>query len=86
LHVVLYEMLTGEWPTENVQPLSKRVQIDICIDEVVLRALEVKAELRYQTAVDFRTTVERLKGGDVFSQSAAAALIRGFRFRLTEHI
>ena len=58
LGVVLYEMLTGERPKENITPPSKRVQVDIRIDEIVLRALEKTPELRYQTAVEFRTQVE----------------------------
>ena len=58
LGVVLYEMLTGERPNENLTPPSKRVQVDIRIDEIVLRALEKTPELRFQTAADFRTQVE----------------------------
>ena len=33
-------MLTGERPKENFTPPSKRVQVDIRIDEIVLRALD----------------------------------------------
>ncbi len=58
LGVVLYEMLTGELPADKLQPPSRRVQIDVRIDEIVLRALEKAPELRYQTAVEFRTQVE----------------------------
>jgi tRNA A-37 threonylcarbamoyl transferase component Bud32 len=58
LGVVLYEMLTGERPKDNIVPPSKRVQVDIRIDEIVLRALEKTPELRYQTAGEFRTQVE----------------------------
>jgi tRNA A-37 threonylcarbamoyl transferase component Bud32 len=58
LGVVLYEMLTGERPNGNLTPPSKRVQVDIRIDEIVLRALEKTPELRFQTAADFRTQVE----------------------------
>ncbi|MFZ4768440.1 MAG: serine/threonine-protein kinase, partial [Roseimicrobium sp.] len=58
LGVVLYEMLTGERPKENITPPSKRVQVDIRIDEIVLRALEKTPDLRFQSAVDFRTQVE----------------------------
>ena len=58
LGVVLYEMLTGERPKENITPPSKRVQVDIRIDEIVLRALEKTPELRFATALEFRTQVE----------------------------
>lgn len=58
LGVVLYEMLTGERPKETITPPSKCVQVDIRIDEVVLRALEKTPEMRFQTAVEFRTQVE----------------------------
>jgi serine/threonine protein kinase len=60
LGVVLYEMLTGERPKENITPPSKRVQVDIHIDEVVLRALEKKPELRFATAAEMRHSVEAL--------------------------
>ncbi|MBL9146241.1 MAG: protein kinase [Verrucomicrobiaceae bacterium] len=58
LGVVLYEMLTGERPKEAITPPSKRVQVDIRIDEIVLRALEKMPELRFATAAEFRTQVE----------------------------
>jgi tRNA A-37 threonylcarbamoyl transferase component Bud32 len=58
LGVVLYEMLTGERPKDTITPPSKRVQVDIRIDEIVLRALEKTPELRFATAAEFRTQVE----------------------------
>ena len=58
LGVVLYELLTGELPADKLQPPSRKVQIDVRLDEIVLRALENEPELRYQTAADFRTQVE----------------------------
>ncbi|HEY1050058.1 MAG TPA: protein kinase [Prosthecobacter sp.] len=58
LGVVLYEMLTGERPKDKLEAPSKRVQMDIRIDEIVLRALEKTPELRFATATEFRTQVE----------------------------
>ena len=57
LGVVLYELLTGELPADKLQPPSRKVQIDVRLDEIVLRALEVKPELRYQTAGEMGTRV-----------------------------
>ncbi|MGV3757530.1 MAG: serine/threonine-protein kinase, partial [Verrucomicrobiota bacterium] len=61
LGVVLYELLTGELPTDKLQPPSRKVQIDVRLDEIVLRALEKTPELRYQTAGEFKTQVETVK-------------------------
>jgi serine/threonine protein kinase len=60
LGVVLYELLTGEPPRGRFEPPSRRVQVDVRLDEIVLRALEVKPELRFATAAEFRTQVEAL--------------------------
>ncbi|MEO6742740.1 MAG: protein kinase, partial [Chthoniobacteraceae bacterium] len=60
LGVVLYEMLTGELPADKLEPPSRKVQIDVRLDEIVLRALERTPELRYQTAAEFRTQVETM--------------------------
>src|SRR5580658_7378853 len=45
LGVVFYEMLTGELPDKKIVPPSMKVQIDVRLDEIVLRALEKKPEL-----------------------------------------
>jgi serine/threonine protein kinase len=71
LGVVLYEMLTGELPGKELQPPSKRVQVDVRIDEIVLRALEVKPELRFQTAAEFRTQVETIAATTPSQKGAA---------------
>jgi len=60
LGVVLYEMLTGERPHGGISPVSRRISIDIRVDEIILRALEAKPELRFATARDFQTQVEAL--------------------------
>jgi predicted Ser/Thr protein kinase len=72
LGVVLYEMLTGECPTEKLQPPSHRVQVDVRIDEIVLRALEKMPELRFATAAEFRTQVEAVTAGSETSIPPAA--------------
>jgi serine/threonine protein kinase len=58
LGAVLYEMLTGERPGRNAVAPSSRVQIDVRLDEIVMRALAKKPERRYQTAAEFRTVLQ----------------------------
>ena len=60
LGVVFYQMLTGELPGRPLQPPSSKVQIDVRLDEVVLRALEKKPELRYQQVSELKTRVETI--------------------------
>jgi serine/threonine protein kinase len=60
LGVVFYQMLTGELPGKKIEPPSKKVHIDVRLDEVVLRALEKKPELRYQQASVLKTQVETI--------------------------
>jgi serine/threonine protein kinase len=60
LGVVFYQMLTGELPGNKIEPPSKKVQIDVRLDEVVLRALEHKPELRYQQVSEVKTMVEAI--------------------------
>jgi uncharacterized protein (TIGR03435 family) len=60
LGAVFYELLTGELPGKRIEPPSRKVQIDVRLDAVVLRALENTPELRWQTAADLRTQVETI--------------------------
>lgn len=60
LGMVFYEMLTGELPGKPIEIPSKKVHVDIRLDEIVLRALEKDPEQRYQQASIFRTQVETI--------------------------
>jgi serine/threonine protein kinase len=60
LGVVFYLMLTGELPGKHLEPPSSKVQIDVRLDEVVLRALEKKPELRYQQVSQVKKQVETI--------------------------
>ena len=63
LGVVLYEMLTGERPADEVIAPSRKVEVDVRLDEIVLRALEREPEQRYQSAAEFRTVVQTMASG-----------------------
>jgi len=63
LGVVLYQMLTGELPGKRLEAPSKKVQIDVRLDEIVLRALETQPARRYQSAAEFRTEVVTMTVG-----------------------
>ena len=68
LGVVFYQMLTGELPGKPIVPPSsctRGMVIDVRLDEVVLRALEKKPELRYQQVSEVKTMVETIVGNAV---------------------
>ena len=60
LGVVFYQMLTGELPGKHLEPPSRKVEVDVRLDEIVLRALEKKPELRYQQVSVLKTQVETI--------------------------
>ncbi|HAU36830.1 MAG TPA: hypothetical protein DCX07_03840 [Phycisphaerales bacterium] len=64
LGVVFYQMLTGELPkgssSKEFEPPSRKVLIDVRLDEVVLRALEREPARRYQNVSEVRTQVETI--------------------------
>lgn len=60
LGVLFYEMLTGELPLGRFPPPSQKVEIDLRLDDVVLRTLEKEPERRYQKASEVRTDVETI--------------------------
>ena len=61
LGVMLYEMLTGQTPHGVFEPPSHKVQVDVRIDEVVLKALQAEPGRRYQKASELKTDVERIR-------------------------
>ncbi len=60
LGVVFYEMLTGDLPLGKFAPPSRKVEVDVRLDEVVLRALQKEPEHRYQHASHVKTAVETI--------------------------
>jgi MFS family permease len=79
LGVVFYQMLTGELPGKPLQPPSNKVHIDVRLDEVVLRALEKKPELRYQQASVLKTHLETIAAAGSFGSPPSAAI--SWRYR-----
>ncbi len=82
LGVVFYQMLTGELPGKTIEPPSKKVQVDVRLDEVVLRALEAKPERRYQQASILKTQLETIastpeqKGSEATKPTSEAVVAR----------
>ncbi|MHC4285005.1 MAG: serine/threonine-protein kinase, partial [Planctomycetota bacterium] len=72
LGVVFYEMLTGELPIGRFAPPSQKVQVDVRLDNVVLRTLEKEPERRYQHASEVQTDVETIKADTVGSKAPIA--------------
>jgi hypothetical protein len=58
LGVVFYEMLTGQLPIGRFEPPSKKVHVDVRLDEVVLRSLESDPARRYQSVSDVKIDLE----------------------------
>ncbi len=60
LGVVFYELLTGELPIGRFSNPSQKVQVDVRLDEIVLRALEKEPDRRYQKAGEVKQDVDSL--------------------------
>jgi len=71
LGVVFYEMLTGDLPRGQFAPPSRTVQVDVRLDEVVLKALEKAPERRYQHASEVKTAVETIAATERVAAPAA---------------
>ena len=73
LGVVFYQMLTGELPGKSMEPPSRKVQIDVRLDEVVMRALEKDPGRRYSQASVLKTQVETIAATPSPKESAGSA-------------
>ena len=60
LGVVFYEMLTGELPIGRFEAPSQKVQVDVRLDEVVLRTLEKEPRRRYQAASEIKSDLHSI--------------------------
>jgi serine/threonine protein kinase len=74
LGVVFYEMLTGELPLGKFASPSRKVQIDVRLDEVVLRSLEKEPELRYQQASEVKSHLQTIAGNAPVPDKTAPSL------------
>ena len=70
LGVVIYELLTGELPLGRFAPPSKKVQIDVRLDEIVLQTLEKEPAQRYQKISEVKTDVQSVSVGPNRAQQA----------------
>lgn len=61
LGVMLYEMLTGQTPRGAWATPSQRVQVDVRLDQVVIRALQQDPAMRYQQASEMKTDVDLVR-------------------------
>jgi predicted Ser/Thr protein kinase len=61
LGVMLYEMLTGQRPHGAFDPPSHKVQVDVRIDSVVLKALQSEPERRYQQVSEMWSDVHDIR-------------------------
>jgi len=59
LGVVLYELLTGELPIGRFEVPSKKADIDVRLDEVVMKSLEKEPDQRYQSASEVRVELQQ---------------------------
>ena len=81
LGVVFYELLTGELPMGWFQPPSKKVAVDVRLDEVVLRTLESEPQRRYQQVSEIKTAIESLANGSIVRLTASDVKAVGGQFR-----
>lgn len=81
LGVVFYQMLTGELPGKTIEPPSSKVQVDVRLDEIVLRALERSPDLRYEQASQIKTQLESLERDQAIPNPAPSAAQQGWEYK-----
>ena len=60
LGVVFYGLLTGELPLGRFDPPSSKIEVDVRVDDIVLKALAKEPRRRYQAANDVKRDVDRI--------------------------
>lgn len=79
LGVMFYELLTGERPRGWFAPPSKKIEVDVRVDGVVLRAMDESPERRYQSAGAVRNDLRDIRSGKArlleWAKVAALSLI-----------
>lgn len=81
LGVVFYQMLTGELPGKTIEPPSRKVQVDVRLDEIVLRALEHSPDLRYEQASQIKTQLESLERDQAMPTPTPPAAQQGWEYK-----
>ena len=82
LGVVFYEMLTGELPIGRFEAPSQKVQIDVRLDEVVLRTLEREPQRRYQAASEIKSDLQSISSTREYT--ITPTMVHGTREDLSE--
>ena len=76
LGIVLYELLTGQLPLGRFEPPSAiNARVSASVDAIVLKALQRKPALRYQSAAEIREDIEKLGQSAIQAQAPILAPI-----------
>ena len=75
LGVMLYEMLCRETPQGVFDPPSKRVPVDVRVDQVVARAMAQQPERRYQSSTEMKLAVEHIRTAPMMRATPKTAIV-----------